>query len=41
MDSEGAKEGSHGVDIPYLPRDTAAGLGDLLAAQAARTAFRW
>lgn len=41
VDTAGAKEGSHGVDIPYLPRDTAAGLGDLLAAQAARTAFRW
>ncbi|HSN86333.1 MAG TPA: PH domain-containing protein, partial [Thermoanaerobaculia bacterium] len=41
VDTAGAKEGSHGVDIPYLPRDTAAVLGDLLAAQAARTAFRW
>ena len=41
VDTAGAKEGSRGVDIPYLPRDTAAGLGDLLAAQAARTAFRW
>lgn len=40
VDTAGAKEGA-GVDIPYLPRDTAAGLGGLLAAQAARTAFRW
>lgn len=41
VDTAGAREGGHGVDIPYLLRDTAAGLGDHLAAQAARTAFRW
>jgi hypothetical protein len=29
------------VDIPYLARETAWELCDVLAAQAGRTAFRW
>lgn len=33
--------GSHRVDIPYLGRATARTVADALAAQAARTAFRW
>lgn len=41
VDTAGAGETSHGVDIPYLPRETALGLRDLLARQAARTAFHW
>lgn len=41
VDTAGAGESSHRVDIPYLARETARGLCDLLAAQAARTAFRW
>lgn len=41
VDTAGAGDASHGVDIPYLPRETALGLRDLLAAQAAQTAFRW
>lgn len=33
--------GSQAVDIPYLGRDVAQRLAGMLAAQAARTAFRW
>ena len=32
---------AHKVDIPYLPVDTARELRTHLAAEAARTAFRW
>lgn len=39
VDTAGASEGSHRVDIPYLARDTAADLHRRLAAQAASTAF--
>ena len=41
VDTAGAGELSHRVDIPYLPRETAWELCDLLATQADRTAFRW
>jgi putative membrane protein len=41
VDTAGAGERSHRVDIPYLARESARNLCDLLAAQAARTAFRW
>jgi putative membrane protein len=41
VDTAGAKDLSHRVDIPYLPRETARDLCDLLALQAAQTAFRW
>jgi putative membrane protein len=41
VDTAGAKDMAHRVDIPYLARETARELHDLLAAQAARTAFRW
>ena len=33
--------GTHRIGIPYLGRDTARGLFDRLAAQAAHSAFRW
>ena len=41
VDTAGAGEASHRVDIPYLAREIARDLCDLLSAQAARTAFRW
>lgn len=41
VDTAGAGELSHAVDIPYLPRETALELCDLLATRAARSAFRW
>ncbi len=41
VDTAGAGAASHKVDIPYLPVDTARKLRTLLAAEAARTAFRW
>lgn len=41
VDTAGAGEASHRVDIPYLARETARELSNLLAARAARTAFRW
>jgi membrane protein YdbS with pleckstrin-like domain len=41
VDTAGAGESSHGVDIPYLARETAQGLSRRLAAEAARTSFRW
>jgi hypothetical protein len=31
----------HRIDVPYLARATAEALGTTLAAQAARTTFRW
>lgn len=41
VDTAGGGEGSQRVDIPYLSRETARDLYDLLATQAAQTAFRW
>jgi putative membrane protein len=41
VDTAGARDALHRVDIPYLPVDTAAELYGQLAAAAARTAFRW
>lgn len=41
VDTAGAGNASHRVDVPYLPRETAQSLYDLLAAEAAGTAFRW
>lgn len=41
VDTAGAKDMGHHVDIPYLTRETARELHALLAAQAARTVFRW
>jgi putative membrane protein len=41
VDTAGAGERSHRIDIPYLPRDRAAALQLRLAAQAADTAFHW
>ncbi|HWM93722.1 MAG TPA: PH domain-containing protein [Thermoanaerobaculia bacterium] len=41
VDTAGAGESSHRVDIPYLARETARELSDLLTVQADRTAFRW
>jgi putative membrane protein len=41
VDTAGAGERSHRVDIPYLPRDAAVALHRRLAAAAASTAFRW
>lgn len=41
VDTAGAGDASHRVDIPYLARETARDLYDFLTAQAARTAFRW
>jgi putative membrane protein len=41
VDTAGAGERSHRVDIPYLAHETARNLSNFLAAQAARTAFRW
>ena len=41
VDTAGAGEASHRVDIPYLNRDVAGRLADRLATQAANTAFRW
>jgi putative membrane protein len=41
VDTAGASDASHRVDVPYLARDTAARLFELLAGEAARTAFRW
>ena len=40
-DTAGAGERSHRVDIPYLGVDIADALRERLAAQAARTAFKW
>ncbi|HSG40811.1 MAG TPA: PH domain-containing protein [Thermoanaerobaculia bacterium] len=41
VDTAGAGSVSHRVDIPYLSRETARALHDLLAARAAQTAFKW
>ena len=41
VDTAGAGEFSHRVDIPYLPKDAAAALAARLSAQAANTSFRW
>ncbi len=41
VDSAGAGQGSHRVDIPYLPRDTARDLFTLLETRAASTELRW
>ena len=41
VDTAGANERSHRIDIPYLARDHAAALQLRLAAQAADTAFHW
>ncbi|MFN2400143.1 MAG: PH domain-containing protein [Gemmatimonadaceae bacterium] len=41
VDTAGAGDASHRVHIPYLPRETARGLCDVLATQAGRTAFKW
>lgn len=41
VDSAGAGEWSHRVDIPYLPRDTARELFALLEARAAGTELSW
>ena len=41
VDTAGAGVAAHKVDIPYLPVDTARELRTHLAAEAARTAFRW
>jgi putative membrane protein len=41
VDTAGASDASHRVDIPYLPVEKAAELFQQLGAAAARTAFRW
>jgi putative membrane protein len=41
VDTAGAGGAPHRIHIPYLARDEATGLHDLLAAAAGRTAFRW
>ena len=41
VDTAGAGDGSHRVDIPYLPVEKAAELFGELGTAAARTAFRW
>jgi membrane protein YdbS with pleckstrin-like domain len=41
VDTAGANERSHRIDIPYLPRERAADLQLRLAAQAADSAFHW
>jgi len=41
VDTAGAGEFSHRVDIPYLDQEVASGLAGRLAAAAANTAFRW
>jgi putative membrane protein len=41
VDTAGAGEASHRVDIPYLDRDVAGRLAGRLATQAANSAFRW
>ena len=33
--------GEYGVDVPYLPRETADGLYAYLSSAAATTAFQW
>ncbi len=41
VDTAGAGESSHRVDIPYLDHQVASGLVQRLSASAANTAFRW
>jgi putative membrane protein len=41
VDTAGAANNAHGVDIPYLPFDTARDLYRSLSAEAARTTFKW
>ena len=41
VDTAGAGEFSHRVDIPYLDHQVASGLTERLSASAANTAFRW
>lgn len=41
IDTAGASEFSHRVDVPYLDREIARALFDRLSTQAANTAFRW
>jgi putative membrane protein len=41
VDTAGASDASHRVDIPYLGRETAGRLHHLLAGQAAQTTFKW
>jgi putative membrane protein len=41
VDTAGAGELSHRVDVPYLDRQVARGLAGRLSAAAANTAFRW
>jgi putative membrane protein len=41
IDTAGAGEFSHRVDIPYLDQQVAQGLADRLSTAAANTAFRW
>jgi uncharacterized membrane protein YdbT with pleckstrin-like domain len=41
VDTAGAGQSSHRVDIPYLDRDVAGRLADHLAMQAASSEFRW
>ena len=41
VDTAGAGEFSHRVDIPYLDHQVASGLAERLSASAANTAFRW
>jgi putative membrane protein len=41
VDTAGASDASHRVDIPYLPRGTAIDLYDALAVSAGGTAFKW
>jgi putative membrane protein len=41
VDTAGANERSHRIDIPYLARETAANLHGRLAAHAAQTTFHW
>jgi membrane protein YdbS with pleckstrin-like domain len=41
VDTAGANERSHRIDIPYLPRERALDLQLRLATQAADTAFHW
>ena len=41
VDTAGTGQGSHRIDVPYLSRPVADVLATQLAAQAARTTFRW
>jgi putative membrane protein len=41
VDTAGATNSMHGVDIPYLPFETAVALYRSLSDEAARTRFRW